>query len=33
MFRRIEAVGTDTVIRGGKRAGSVIVEGMTVGGA
>jgi PmbA protein len=33
IFRRIEAVGADTVIRGSKIAGSVIVEGMTVGGA
>jgi PmbA protein len=33
MFRRIEAVGADTVVRGAKIAGSVIVEGMTVGGA
>ncbi len=33
MFRRIVAVGADPVIRGSKIAGSVIVEGMTVGGA
>lgn len=33
MFRRIEAVGTDTVVRGSKIAGSMIIEGMTVGGA
>jgi PmbA protein len=33
MFRRIEAVGADTIVRGAKIAGSVIVEGMTVGGA
>ncbi|GAB4469683.1 MAG: metalloprotease PmbA [Burkholderiaceae bacterium] len=33
MFRHIEAVGADTVVRGAKIAGSVIVEGMTVGGA
>jgi PmbA protein len=33
MFRRIEAIGADTVVRGAKIAGSVIVEGMTVGGA
>jgi PmbA protein len=33
MFRRIEAVGADTIVRGAKIAGSVIVDGMTVGGA
>jgi len=33
MFRRIEAVGADTIVRGAKIAGSVIVEDMTVGGA
>lgn len=33
MFGRIDAVGADTVIRGSKIAGSVLIEGMTVGGA
>lgn len=33
MLRRIEAVGADTVIRGSKIAGSILVEGLTVGGA
>ncbi|MCS7101073.1 MAG: hypothetical protein NZL99_05165 [Burkholderiaceae bacterium] len=33
MFRHIVAVGADRVQRGGRVSGSVIVEGMTVGGA
>jgi PmbA protein len=33
MFGQIVAVGTDRVIRGSKSSGSVIVDGMTVGGA
>ncbi|HEU0199034.1 MAG TPA: metallopeptidase TldD-related protein, partial [Burkholderiaceae bacterium] len=33
MYRHIVAVGTDQVQRGGKIAGSVVVEGMTIGGA
>jgi PmbA protein len=33
MFRNIVGVGTDQVIRGSKIAGSVLIEGMTVGGA
>jgi PmbA protein len=33
MFRRLVAVGADRLVRGGKISGSVIVEGMTVGGA
>jgi PmbA protein len=33
MFRHIVAVGADRVQRGGRVAGSAIVEGMTVGGA
>jgi PmbA protein len=33
MFGRVAAVGADRVVRGGKVSGSVLVEGMTVGGA
>jgi PmbA protein len=33
MFRNIVGVGTDQVVRGSKVAGSVLVDGMTVGGA
>lgn len=33
MFKGIAAVGADTVVRGGKIAGSVLIEGMTVAGA
>jgi PmbA protein len=33
MYRHIVAVGSDRVFRGGKVAGSVIIEGLTVGGA
>lgn len=33
MFANLAAVGADRVVRGGRVAGSVIVEGMTVGGA
>jgi PmbA protein len=33
MFGAIRAVGADTVVRGSKIAGSVIVDGMTVGGS
>jgi PmbA protein len=33
MFRNFVGVGTDQVIRGSKIAGSVLIEGMTVGGA
>jgi predicted Zn-dependent protease len=33
MYRNIAAVGADRAFRGGKIAGSVIIEGMTVGGA
>ncbi|MCX7902486.1 MAG: metallopeptidase TldD-related protein, partial [Burkholderiaceae bacterium] len=33
MFRHIVAVGADRVQRGGRICGSVIVEGMTIGGA
>ena len=33
MYRNIVAVGADRAFRGGKVAGSVIIEGMTVGGA
>jgi hypothetical protein len=32
MFRSIAGVGTDQVIRGSKVAGSLLVDGMTVGG-
>jgi PmbA protein len=33
MFRNIAGVGTDQVVRGSKIAGSVLIDGMTVGGA
>ncbi|NDV12586.1 metalloprotease PmbA [Crenobacter caeni] len=33
MFGAIEAVGTDTLIRGGKRCGSILVGSMTVAGS
>jgi PmbA protein len=33
MFANVAAVGTDTLVRGSKVSGSVIVEGMTVGGS
>jgi PmbA protein len=33
MYRNVVAVGSDRAFRGGKIAGSVIMEGMTVGGA
>jgi predicted Zn-dependent protease len=33
MLQNIAAVGADRTVRGSKIAGSVIVEGMTVGGA
>ena len=33
MYTGIVAVGTDTVVRGSKITGSVLVEGMTVAGA
>jgi PmbA protein len=33
MFRNISGVGTDRVVRGSKIAGSVLIDGMTVGGA
>jgi PmbA protein len=33
MYRNIVAVGADQALRGGKVAGSIIIEGMTVGGA
>jgi len=33
MYRNIVAVGADRAFRGGKIAGSVIIEGMTVGGS
>jgi PmbA protein len=33
MFRQVVAVGTDRVQRGGRSTGSVLVDGMTVGGA
>jgi PmbA protein len=33
MYANLVAVGADRVVRGGRVAGSVIVEGMTVGGA
>jgi hypothetical protein len=32
MFRNIVAVGTDEVVRGSKVAGSLLIDGMTVGG-
>jgi PmbA protein len=33
MYRQIAVVGTDQVQRGGKIAGSIIIEGMTIGGS
>jgi hypothetical protein len=33
MFTNIRAVGTDRVVRGSKISGSVIVDGMKVGGS
>jgi PmbA protein len=33
MFGKIAAVGTDQVIRGGRIAGSILIENMTVGGS
>jgi len=33
MFRRIAAVGSDQITRGNKVSGSVIVDGLTIGGA
>jgi PmbA protein len=33
MFARILAVGADTVERGGRTSGSVLIDGVTVGGA
>jgi PmbA protein len=32
MFRHIEAIGADTVVRGTKAIGSVLIERMTVAG-
>ena len=32
MFRHIEAIGADTVVRGTKEIGSVLIERMTVAG-
>jgi PmbA protein len=33
MFLRIAAIGADTIVRGSKSTGSVLIEGMTVGGS
>jgi PmbA protein len=33
IFTGIAAVGADTVVRGGKNAGSVLIESMIVGGS
>jgi PmbA protein len=33
MFRRIVAVGADRIVRGSRVSGSVLIEGVTVGGA
>jgi len=33
MFRNIAAVGNDQVVRGSKISGSLLIDGMTVGGA
>jgi PmbA protein len=33
MFREVAAVGADRVVRGGKISGSVLIQGMTVGGS
>ncbi|MDE2212416.1 MAG: metalloprotease PmbA, partial [Betaproteobacteria bacterium] len=32
MFRNVVAVGNDTIIRGSKITGSILVEGMTIAG-
>ena len=32
MFRHIEAIGADTVVRGTKEIGSVLIERMTIAG-
>ena len=33
MFRGIRAIGSDTVVRGGRTSGSILVENMTIAGA
>jgi len=33
MFRGIVAVGSDTVVRGARRSGSILVDRMTIAGA
>jgi PmbA protein len=32
MFKRIAAIGSDTVIRAGRTTGSILVENMTIAG-
>jgi PmbA protein len=32
MFQQIAAIGTDTIIRGNKKTGSLLIESMTVAG-
>jgi PmbA protein len=32
MFRQIAGVGTDTLVRGTRRTGSILIESMTVAG-
>jgi PmbA protein len=32
MFKQIVAIGNDTLVQGSKQIGSVLIEGMTVGG-
>jgi PmbA protein len=33
MFRHIVAVGSDTLVRGTRESGSILIESMTVAGA
>jgi PmbA protein len=33
MFRQIAAIGTDTLVRGTRRTGSILIENMTVAGS
>jgi len=32
MYRNILAVGNDTVVRGARRCGSILIDGMTIAG-
>jgi PmbA protein len=33
MFRQIVGIGTDTLVRGSRRTGSILIENMTVAGS